>query len=85
MPGQYPKDFHDRAHSPVMDLEENHETGWAAIQVIPSRLSVGAETVSKWMRRCEIDTRALLGVSGKIFARITTPSYQTFMGAAEAG
>ncbi len=63
MPRQYPKDFGDRAVRLVTESREDHETEWAAIQVVASRLNVGAETLRKWMRRFEIDAGVRPGVS----------------------
>jgi transposase len=63
MPRQYPKDFRDRAVRLVTESREDHETEWAAIQIVASRLSVGAETLRKWMRRSEIDAGVRPGVS----------------------
>jgi hypothetical protein len=51
MPRQYPKDFRDRAVRLVTESREDHETEWAAIQIVASRLNVGAETLRKWMPR----------------------------------
>jgi len=58
MPTQYRRDFRDRAVRMVTAPREAHETEWVAIQVIVSGLSVGAETVRKWMCRSEIDAPA---------------------------
>ena len=63
MPRQYPQDFRDRAVRLVTESREDHETEWAAIQIVASRLSVGAETLRKWMRRSEIDAGVRPGVS----------------------
>jgi transposase len=63
MPRQYPKDFRDRAVRLVTESREDHETEWATIQVVASRLNVGAETLRKWMRRSEIDAGVRPGVS----------------------
>ena len=55
MPRQYPKEFRDPAVRLVTESREDHETEWAAIQIVASWLNVGAETLRKWMRRSEID------------------------------
>jgi transposase len=52
MPRQYPKDFRDLAMRLVTESREDHETEWAAIQVVASRLNVGAETLHKWRDCC---------------------------------
>ena len=70
MPRQYPKDFRDRAVRLVMESKEDYETEWAAIQVVASRLNVGAETLRKWMRRSEIDAGVRPGVSSPDQAEI---------------
>ena len=63
MPRQYPKEFRDRAVRLVTESREDHETEWAAIQIVASRLNVGAETLRKWMRRSEINAGIRPGVS----------------------
>lgn len=70
MPRQYPKDFRDRAVRLVTESKEDHVTEWAAIQVVASRLNVGAETLRKWMQRCEIDAGVRPGVSSADQAEI---------------
>jgi transposase len=70
MPRQYPKDFRDRAVRLVTESKEDYETEWAAIQVVASRLNVGAETLRKWMRRSEIDAGVRPGVSSADQAEI---------------
>ena len=70
MPRQYPKDFRDRTVRLVMESREDYETEWAAIQVVASRLNVGAETLRKWMRRSEIDAGVRPGVSSADQAEI---------------
>jgi transposase len=47
MPRQYPKEIRDRAVRLVTESREDHETEWAAIQIVASRLNVGAETLRK--------------------------------------
>jgi len=63
MPRQYPRDFRERAVRLVTESKEEHETEWAAIQVVAGRLNIGAETLRKWMRRSEIDAGVRLGIS----------------------
>lgn len=63
MPRQYPQEFSDRAVRLVTESREDHETEWAGIQIVASRLNVGAETLRKWMRRSEIDAGVRPGVS----------------------
>ena len=70
MPRQCPRDFRERAVRLVVESREDYETEWAAIQVVASRLNVGAETVRKWMRRSEIDAGFRPGVSSADQAEI---------------
>ena len=70
IPRKYPKDFRDRAVRLVVESREDYETEWAAIQVVASRLNVGAETVRKWMRRSEFDAGVRPGVSSADQAEI---------------
>jgi transposase len=70
MPRQYPKEFRDRDVRLVTESRGDPETGWAAHQVVASRLNVGAETLRKWMRRSEIDAGVRPGVSTADQAKI---------------
>lgn len=63
MPRQYLKEFRDRAVRLVTESGEDHETEWTAIQIVASRLNVGAETLRKWMCRSVIDAGVKPGVS----------------------
>lgn len=63
MPRQYPKDFRGRAVRLVSESLEDHETAWAAIQVVASRSNVATEALRKWMLRSEIDAGVCPGVS----------------------
>jgi transposase len=47
MPKQYPRDFSERAVRLVNQSAGDHETEWATIQRVSSRLGVSGETVRK--------------------------------------
>lgn len=63
MPRQYPNDFRDRAVRLVVQSKEDHETEWAAIQVVASRMGVSSEVLRRWMRQADVDAGVRPGVS----------------------
>lgn len=62
MPKQYPRDFRERAIRLVNESLGDHETEWATIQRVSSRLGVSAETVRKWVRQAEVNAEVRPGV-----------------------
>ena len=63
MPKQYPRDFRERAVRLVNESLGDHETEWATIQRVSSRLGVSGETVRKWVRQSEVNAGLRPGVS----------------------
>ncbi len=63
MPKQYPRDFRERAVRLVSESVGDHETEWATIQRVASRLGVAGETVRKWVRQAEVNAGLRPGVS----------------------
>jgi transposase len=70
MPRQFPPEFRQRALRMLEESLGDHETEYAAIRHVASRLGVGPETLRKWRRRSEVDSGARLGVSSAESAEI---------------
>jgi transposase len=55
MPRQYSPQFRERVVRLVNESVGEHETQWATIQRVSSRLGVSGETVRKWVRQAEVN------------------------------
>jgi len=47
----------------VRDHQQDYPTEWAAITAISARLGMNAETLRKWLRQAEVDTRQVEGTT----------------------
>ena len=70
MPRQFPPEFRQRALRMLEESLPDHETEYAAIRHVASRLGVGAETLRNWRRQSEVDSGARPGVTSAESAEI---------------
>ena len=68
-PSRYSADFRARAVRLVAEGRPDHDTEWAAITSVASKLGVSTETVRKWVRRAEIDSGQRPGTTAEESAR----------------
>jgi transposase len=60
-PSSYSPDFRNRTVRLVSEARAGHETEWAAMTSVATKLGVSAETVCKWVRRSQVEARAAAG------------------------
>jgi transposase len=70
MPRQFSPDFRQRALRMLEEAIPEHDTEYAAIRHVGSKLGVGPETLRKWRRRAEIDAGTRPGVTSDELAEI---------------
>jgi transposase len=70
MPKQFSPEFRQRALRMLEESVPEHDTEWAAITHVASRLGVGPETLRKWRRRQEIDAGERPGRTSEELAEI---------------
>jgi transposase len=70
MPRQFPPEFRQRALRMLEESLPDHETEYAAIRHVGSKLGVGSETLRKWRRPSEVDAGARPGMSSAETAEI---------------
>lgn len=63
MPRQYTPEFRERALRMLEEALPDHDTEYAAIRHVASKLGVSTEALRKWHRRAQIDAGSRPGVS----------------------
>jgi transposase len=56
MPKVFPLEFRQRALRMLEEALPEHDTEFAAVKHVSSRVGIGPETLRKWRRRQEIDS-----------------------------
>jgi transposase len=52
---RYPQEMRERAVRMVFEHQDEHDSQWAAITSVATKLGMTPETLRKWVRRAEID------------------------------
>jgi transposase-like protein len=60
---RYPVEVRERAVRMVFEHEREHESQWAAISSVASKLGMTPETLRKWVRQAETDGGSRPGLS----------------------
>ena len=66
----YPPEFRERALRMLSEARPDHESEYAAMTHVASRLGINAETLRGWQRRAEIDGGKRPGVTTEEQAEI---------------
>jgi len=67
---RYSPEVKERAVRLVFDQREHHESEWAAIESVASKIGCTAETLRKWVRQAERDAGKRAGLSTDERARV---------------
>jgi transposase len=70
MPRQFTPEFRQRALRMLEESLGDHETEYAAIRHVASKLGVGTESLRKWRRQSETDSGSRPGVTSAESAEI---------------
>jgi transposase len=61
--GKYPAEVRERAVRLVFEQQPQHESQWAAIESIASKIGCTAETLRSWVRQAERDSGTQPGLT----------------------
>ncbi len=65
MPRQYPQQFRERALRMVEESLPEHETEFAAMKKVATKLGISPEAIRRWKRQSEVDSGLRLGLSAQ--------------------
>jgi transposase len=60
---KFSPEVQDRAVRLVLDTQGQHESEWAAIASVASKIGCTPETLRKWLRRIQVDSGKRAGVT----------------------
>ena len=62
-PSRYSPEFRERAVHMLLEQQGEHNSQWAAMNAIASKVGCTAETLRKWVRQTEVDQGKRNGLS----------------------
>ena len=65
MPRQYPQQFRERALRMVEESLPDHETEFAAMKKVATKLGISPEAIRRWKRQNEVDSGLRPGLSSQ--------------------
>ena len=65
MPRQYPQQFRERALRMVEESLPEHETEFAAMKKVATKLGISPEAIRRWKRQSEVDSGLRPGLSAQ--------------------
>lgn len=65
MPRQYPQQFRERALRMVEESLPEHETEFAAMKKVATKLGISPEAIRRWKRQSEVDSGLRPGLSSQ--------------------
>ena len=60
---RYPPEVRERAVRLVQEAQEDHQSQWAAIQSVASKIGCTHESLRRWVRQAEVDQGVRGGMS----------------------
>src|SRR5512134_379309 len=70
MPNKYSPEVRERAVRMVLDHEGQHESRWAAILSISSKIGCAPQTLNEWVKKAEVDGGRRAGMPTEMAERL---------------
>ena len=74
---RYPLEVRERTIRLVLEHRDEYTSEWAAITSIAAKCGMTAETLRKWIRRAQVDSRALSGTTSSEKERLRDPERES--------
>jgi transposase len=77
-PSQFSTEVRERAVRMVLEIQDQHDSQWAAIGSIASKIGCTRETLRRWVRQAETDTRKRPGLTTEERSRLKQLEREVF-------